>query len=63
MFFILVDQIQRKLISEKSGKQAKMGNNHLHSLEIENFKSYMGRVTIGPFGKFTSIIGPNGSGK
>merc|ERR1712168_1049792 len=23
----------------------------------------MGRVTIGPFGKFTSIIGPNGSGK
>ena len=36
---------------------------YLHSLEIENFKSYMGRVTIGPFGRFTSIIGPNGSGK
>ena len=36
---------------------------HLDSLEIENFKSYCGNVTIGPFGQFTAIIGPNGSGK
>jgi len=35
----------------------------LEYLEIEDFKSYKGRVTIGPFAKFTSIIGPNGSGK
>uniref|UniRef100_A0A0N5A320 Structural maintenance of chromosomes protein n=1 Tax=Parastrongyloides trichosuri TaxID=131310 RepID=A0A0N5A320_PARTI len=32
-------------------------------LEIENFKSYKGKVTIGPFKEFTAIIGPNGSGK
>ena len=35
----------------------------LEHLEIEDFKSYKGKVTIGPFAKFTSIIGPNGSGK
>lgn len=29
-----------------------------------NFKSYAGRIEIGPFHKsFTSIVGPNGSGK
>lgn len=32
-------------------------------LEIENFKSYKGKITIGPFKDFTAIIGPNGSGK
>ena len=35
----------------------------LEYLHIENFKSYKGQITIGPFGRFTSIIGPNGSGK
>lgn len=30
---------------------------------VENFKSYKGRQTIGPFKNFTAIIGPNGSGK
>ncbi|KAI6237865.1 Structural maintenance of chromosomes protein [Aphelenchoides besseyi] len=31
---------------------------------VENFKSYYGRRTLGPFHKnFTSILGPNGSGK
>ncbi|KAI8809944.1 RecF/RecN/SMC [Cladochytrium replicatum] len=33
-------------------------------LVLENFKSYAGRVEIGPFhNSFTSIVGPNGSGK
>uniref|UniRef100_A0AC35TYU6 Structural maintenance of chromosomes protein n=1 Tax=Rhabditophanes sp. KR3021 TaxID=114890 RepID=A0AC35TYU6_9BILA len=32
-------------------------------LEVENFKSYKGKVIIGPFKDFTAIIGPNGSGK
>ncbi|KAK0550612.1 Structural maintenance of chromosomes protein 1 [Tilletia horrida] len=32
-------------------------------LEVENFKSYRGRQTIGPFYSFTAVIGPNGSGK
>ncbi|KAA8499969.1 Structural maintenance of chromosomes protein 4 [Porphyridium purpureum] len=31
---------------------------------MENFKSYGGRVTVGPFHKrFSAIVGPNGSGK
>ncbi|KAG9307684.1 hypothetical protein G9A89_023249 [Geosiphon pyriformis] len=32
-------------------------------LELENFKSYKGHQTIGPFLNFTSVIGPNGAGK
>jgi len=32
-------------------------------LEIENFKSYSGSQTIGPFKDFTCVVGPNGSGK
>ncbi|XP_055375705.1 structural maintenance of chromosomes protein 4 [Condylostylus longicornis] len=33
-------------------------------IENENFKSYAGKVTLGPFHHcFTAIIGPNGSGK
>lgn len=36
---------------------------HLKYIEVENFKSYRGKQLIGPFKKFTAIIGPNGSGK
>jgi recombinational DNA repair ATPase RecF len=39
------------------------GIGRLHSLEVENFKSYRGLHTIGPFYNFTAVIGPNGSGK
>eukprot|EP00768_Dysnectes_brevis_P004155 gnl/Dysnectes_brevis/2963_a3644_710.p1 GENE.gnl/Dysnectes_brevis/2963_a3644_710~~gnl/Dysnectes_brevis/2963_a3644_710.p1 ORF type:complete len:1242 (-),score=281.18 gnl/Dysnectes_brevis/2963_a3644_710:34-3759(-) len=36
----------------------------IEKLVLENFKSYAGRHTIGPFTKtFTAIVGPNGSGK
>jgi hypothetical protein len=35
----------------------------LDRLEVENFKSYNGRHTIGPFRSFSAIIGPNGSGR
>ena len=31
-------------------------------LEVENFKSYKGLHTIGPFKDFTAVIGPNGAG-
>jgi hypothetical protein len=31
-------------------------------IEVENFKTYAGTQTIGPFGNFTAIIGPNGAG-
>lgn len=32
-------------------------------MEIENFKSFGGCHTIGPFDDFTAVIGPNGCGK
>ncbi|XP_071960355.1 structural maintenance of chromosomes protein 1A-like [Antedon mediterranea] len=35
----------------------------LKLLELDNFKSYRGKQTIGPFKPFTAIIGPNGAGK
>ena len=35
---------------------------HLKYIEVENFKSYRGKQKIGPFNKFTAVIGPNGSG-
>ena len=34
----------------------------LKYIELENFKSYKGKQTIGPFKNFTAIIGPNGTG-
>jgi hypothetical protein len=35
----------------------------LISIEVENFKSYKGSVSIGPLKSFTAVIGPNGSGR
>ncbi|KAI8346478.1 putative SMC1-chromosome segregation protein [Mortierella sp. GBAus27b] len=35
----------------------------LHRIELEDFKSYKGAQTIGPFNDFTCVIGPNGAGK
>lgn len=34
----------------------------LKYIEVENFKSYKGNLTIGPLKRFTAVIGPNGSG-
>jgi structural maintenance of chromosome 1 len=39
-----------------------MQHGSLLSLEIEDFKSFKGKHIIGPFKKFSAIIGPNGSG-
>uniref|UniRef100_A0A8C4Q016 RecF/RecN/SMC N-terminal domain-containing protein n=1 Tax=Eptatretus burgeri TaxID=7764 RepID=A0A8C4Q016_EPTBU len=36
---------------------------YLKHIELENFKSYAGKFVIGPFKRFTSIVGSNGSGK
>lgn len=36
----------------------------VHSLTLDNFKSYAGTQLIGPFHRsFTAVVGPNGSGK
>jgi structural maintenance of chromosome 1 len=34
----------------------------LQSIELRNFKSFLGDHKIGPFTDFTAIIGPNGGG-
>lgn len=39
------------------------GTAFLQFIEMENFKSYRGKVVIGPLKQFTAVIGPNGSGK
>uniref|UniRef100_A0AAR2IIS8 Structural maintenance of chromosomes protein n=1 Tax=Pygocentrus nattereri TaxID=42514 RepID=A0AAR2IIS8_PYGNA len=36
---------------------------YLKQLDVENFKSWRGKQTIGPFMRFNCIIGTNGSGK
>ena len=44
------------------GYQDATPTGRLVSLEVENFKSYRGLHSIGPFHDFTAVIGPNGSG-
>ncbi|EKF31739.1 structural maintenance of chromosome (SMC) family protein, putative [Trypanosoma cruzi marinkellei] len=36
---------------------------HIDRVELYNFKSYAGNVTVGPLKDFTCIVGPNGAGK
>ncbi|KAF4094287.1 hypothetical protein AMELA_G00011810 [Ameiurus melas] len=36
---------------------------YLKQIDVENFKSWRGKQTFGPFKRFTCIIGTNGSGK
>ncbi|GAB6029905.1 Structural maintenance of chromosomes protein 1 [Chamberlinius hualienensis] len=36
---------------------------YLKYIEVDNFKSYRGRIRIGTLKQFTAVIGPNGSGK
>lgn len=38
-------------------------NSFLQYIEIENFKSYRGKICIGSLKQFSAVIGPNGSGK
>ncbi|XP_012263621.1 structural maintenance of chromosomes protein 1A [Athalia rosae] len=35
----------------------------LKYIEVEDFKSYKGKLIIGPLKSFTAVVGPNGSGK
>eukprot|EP00903_Cladosiphon_okamuranus_P011947 g11221.t1 len=47
-----------ELTSAEVAAGSKLGPN-----TAENFKSYAGTQTIGPFKDFTAVIGPNGAGK
>ncbi|KFG26530.1 uncharacterized protein NESG_00679 [Nematocida ausubeli] len=45
-------------------KQQRTRRLYIERIIVENFKSYKGSHTIGPFGKgFNTVVGPNGSGK
>lgn len=35
----------------------------LKHIEVDNFKSYKGKLIIGPLKPFTAVVGPNGSGR
>lgn len=53
------------MIKNKKKKSKGNPNNKMWKIsriEIENFKSYSGKQTVGPFENFTCIIGPNGVG-
>lgn len=49
-------------MEDEAGAHA-AASGRIDRIVVENFKSYKGRQTIGPFKGFTAIIGPNGSGK
>jgi hypothetical protein len=50
-------------MADDEGMQHEYEGARIDRIVVENFKSYKGRQTIGPFKSFTAIIGPNGSGK
>jgi len=39
-----------------------MSSWRIERIELDNFKSYRGPQTIGPFRSFSAVIGPNGAG-
>ncbi len=49
--------------SEGNGETASVTSGRLERIELENFKSYGGKVLVGPFKGFNAVIGTNGSGK
>ncbi|TDH65361.1 hypothetical protein CCR75_002999 [Bremia lactucae] len=45
-------------------KAARVKRLMITKMQLENFKSYAGKIEIGPFHKcFSAVVGPNGSGK
>lgn len=50
------------LAHEEAAEARSTAMGRLELLLVENFKSWRGRQVIGPFKRFTCIIGPNGSG-
>ena len=60
-----VDDIFIPSLPSMSRRKSDLGHRLMIShIENENFKSYEGIQTLGPFhSSFTSIVGPNGSGK
>ncbi len=56
------DRTQTCPTDRSVGRASKMGR--IKSIEIDNFKSYLGNHVVGPFDQnFTAVIGPNGAGK
>ena len=40
-----------------------MSTPSLREIHVNNFKSYVGQHSFGPFARFSCVVGPNGSGK
>eukprot|EP00964_Phaeocystis_antarctica_P058650 scaffold34803_cov48-Phaeocystis_antarctica.AAC.1 len=38
------------------------GRGRISRLDLNNFKSYGGKTTLGPFLDFSAVVGPNGAG-
>ena len=57
---LTIEQVNDLIARSKPGVEGSINN---LSAITENFKSYKGSVTIGPFHDFTAVIGPNGAGK
>lgn len=55
--------IPSKFYSLKDPNGPEPSHGYIQSITVSNFKSYIGTYTISPFYRFTSIIGPNASGK
>ncbi|MEN2497269.1 MAG: Structural maintenance of chromosomes protein 4, partial [Marteilia pararefringens] len=59
-----INSLGFKICSQSPGADQSSRKIIIHSIDCENFKSFFGKITLGPFGPGMScIIGPNGSGK
>lgn len=53
---------RREVPGFSSSSPAAAGMGYLKLLVMKDFKSWRGQQVIGPFMRFSCIIGPNGSG-
>ena len=48
--------------SQPSQSDEGPGRGRISRLDLDNFKSYGGKTTLGPFLDFSAVVGPNGAG-
>lgn len=59
----MAGHLQQRLARTGERSQLRAGPRPTAHAAPQNFKSYRGHSSIGPFHNFTTIIGPNGSGE
>jgi hypothetical protein len=62
IFYAVLHAGSASSMSDDGANGEARGMGRLVRIELENFKSYAGSQTIGPFKDFTAVIGPNGAG-